>query len=73
MYKIYSQYIYSRFVRAAIQKTNTEVFNSPHLDSREALLGAVFYRTPAALGQVSGSVLTLGLHQDLQLLSFVFL
>lgn len=49
------------------------MFDLPHLDSREALLGAVFYRTPAALCQISGSVLTLGLDEDLQLLSFTFL
>lgn len=45
----------------------------PHLDSGEALLGAVFHRTPAALGQVSGSVLRLRLDEDLQLLSLTFL
>lgn len=49
------------------------MFNVPHLDSREALLGAVFYRTPAALSQIPGSVLTLRLDEDLQLLSFAFL
>lgn len=49
------------------------MLNLPYLDSREALLGAVFYRTPAALGQISGSVLTLRLDEDLQLLSFAFL
>lgn len=49
------------------------MFNLPHLDSREALLGAIFYRTPAALGQVSGSVLTLRLDEDLQFLPFTFL
>lgn len=49
------------------------MFALPHLDSREALLGAVFYRTPAPLCQVSGSVLALWLDEDFQLLSFAFL
>lgn len=40
------------------------------LDSGEALLRAVLDRAPAALGQVTGAVLGLGLHQDLQLLPF---
>ena len=39
------------------------------LDLGEALLCAVLDRAPAAFGQVAGSVLGLGLHQDLQLLA----